>query len=311
MPKSDLTLEQLHAISEQHQLNVSSFSKMNSTGMANTIYALGEDLILRVPGNHPSAVAQTLTESVAVPVARKLGLQTPALRVFDASLEVLDRPFTIYERVHGNTLGLLDLEPSQIPETYRTVGHELATLHANALELDDPLGKLDHPGYEQPRATLEQLATGRFLSTSDARWLNTWLDALEPATLEPIKHKFLHNDIHDMNIMVNPEDHSYLAIIDWGNAGWGDPAIEFRIASIQAVPFMLEGYRSVIPLEHEETAEARILWDQLGLALRRMSLELQFATVKQGFQPFTRLMQLWRFTHQQQDVRWRKWFPVL
>jgi aminoglycoside phosphotransferase (APT) family kinase protein len=309
MPKPEISLEQLHAISQQHKLGVSSFEKMNSTGMANTIYALGEDLILRVPGDHPSAIAQTLTESVAVPVARQLGIQTPALIVFDDSLEVIDRPFTIYERVYGDTLGLLDLEPDQIPQTYRAVGRELAKLHAGALEVDDPLGRLDQPGYEQPRVTLEQLAKNGFLSTSDARWLNAWCDLLEPAMLEPINPKFLHNDIHEMNLMVNSEDHSYLAIIDWGNAGWGDPATEFRIATIQSVPHMLEGYRSVMPLEGEDTIEARILWDQLGLALRRMKLELEFGVIKYGFQPFGGLMQLWRFTHQQQDSRWTQWFP--
>jgi aminoglycoside phosphotransferase (APT) family kinase protein len=310
MPKPDLTFEQLQAISERHNLGVSSFQKLNSTGMANVIYALDDDLILRIPSNDPSAVGQTMTESVAVPVARKLGIQTPALLVFDDSLEVLDVQFTIYERVRGDTLGLLDLEPNQIPETYRAIGRELATLHAGVLEVDDPLNRLDHPGFEQPRATLEQLVSNGFMAANEARWLNAWCDLLEPAMLKPTKPKFLHNDVHDMNVMVNQGDHLYLALIDWGNAGWGDPAIEFRITPIQAVPFMLEGYRSVMPFEQEETFEARILWDQLGIALRRMKLELEFAVVKPGFQPFGRLMQLWHFTHQQQDMRWRKWFPT-
>jgi aminoglycoside phosphotransferase (APT) family kinase protein len=310
MPTPEISLKQAHAILERHHLGISGFAKMNSTGMANTIYALGEDLILRVPGDHPSAVAQTLTESVAVPVARQLQIQTPELLVFDDSLEILDCPFTIYERVFGDTLGLLDLEPIQIPETYRAVGRELAKLHAGVHKVDDPFGRLDQPGYEQPRATLEQLATNGFVSASDARWLNAWCDLLEPATLEPVKHQFLHNDIHEMNLMVKPDDHSFLAIIDWGNAGWGDPATEFRIANIQALPYMLEGYRSVMPLEREETIEARILWDQLGLALRRMNLELEFGVVKHGFQPFNGLMQLWRFTHQQQNSSWTQWFPV-
>jgi hypothetical protein len=59
----------------------------------------------------------------------------------------------------------------------------------------------------------------------------------------------------------------YLALIDWGSAGWGDPAWDFAGVPLRAVPWMLAGYRQVAPLDGDETAEARILWRHLQLAL--------------------------------------------
>ena len=44
--------------------------------------------------------------------------------------------------------------------------------------------------------------------------------------------------------------------------GWKD--VEARLSQ---VPFMLEGYREVAPLPEDETAEARILWRHLQIAL--------------------------------------------
>ena len=67
--------------------------------------------------------------------------------------------------------------------------------------------------------------------------------------------------------MVRPDPPTYLALIDWGACGWGDAAHDFAGIPLRAVPFMLEGYREVAPLPEDETAEARILWRHLQIAL--------------------------------------------
>lgn len=59
----------------------------------------------------------------------------------------------------------------------------------------------------------------------------------------------------------------YAAIIDWGDAGWDDPALDFAYIPLRAVPAALGGYREVAALDGDDGAEARILWDHLGLAL--------------------------------------------
>lgn len=58
-------------------------------------------------------------------------------------------------------------------------------------------------------------------------------------------------------------DGGLLAIIDWGDAGWGDPALEFGQAPMAAIPYLLEGYRDVAPELLGDAPEARIVWDQI------------------------------------------------
>ena len=46
------------------------------------------------------------TESVAAPVARHEGTLVPRLVAFDDSGAIVDRPYSLWERIHGETLGL-------------------------------------------------------------------------------------------------------------------------------------------------------------------------------------------------------------
>ena len=50
----------------------------------------------------------------------------------------------------------------------------------------------------------------------------------------------IHMDIHPWNVFVDPERDELTAIIDWGDASWGDPALEFASMPMQAMPAMLE-----------------------------------------------------------------------
>ena len=59
----------------------------------------------------------------------------------------------------------------------------------------------------------------------------------------------------------------YAALIDWDAAGWCDPAWDFSGVPPSAALTMLAGHRELAPLVEDETAEARILWSHLQLAL--------------------------------------------
>jgi hypothetical protein len=97
------------------------WAPMPATGIANRIYAT-QDVVLRVPTDHPEAFMDARTESVAAPVAHAAGIQTPRLIAFDDTRTVVDRPFSMWERVHGETLGLLELSQSQLADAWRQVG---------------------------------------------------------------------------------------------------------------------------------------------------------------------------------------------
>jgi len=118
---------------------------LTATGVANRIYAT-QEVVIRVAREHAEALRDARTESVAAPVAYDAGLLTPRLLVFDDSGAILDRPYSIWERVHGETLGLLSSDPLSMPNTWRQVGNQMAKLHLNVKQFDDQKNIYTSPG---------------------------------------------------------------------------------------------------------------------------------------------------------------------
>jgi hypothetical protein len=65
-----VSLEALRAIGEQYGFVVDAYPEAPQTGIINSIYTIGNDLILRVPRNHPAHIEQTRRESLVAPIAR-------------------------------------------------------------------------------------------------------------------------------------------------------------------------------------------------------------------------------------------------
>src|SRR4029079_10027840 len=126
-------------------------------GIFNAIYGFGTDLILRIPRNHPAFTNAAHKEALAVPTARAAGVRTPALIAFDVSLELLPVPYTIYERVHGETLGLLDHEPGDTPAAWRELGRDLALLHIQVMA-HGPIAQVQIERLPDPRPWLDEIA---------------------------------------------------------------------------------------------------------------------------------------------------------
>ena len=236
------------------------------TGVANRIYAT-QDVVLRIATDHPEGVCDARTESVAAPVVHAAGVLTPRLLAFDDTRSLTDRPFSLWERVHGETLGLLTGEPNSMPNTWRAVGHQLFLLHSRVSECPDPNGYLDTDERNLDLdSLLGELVTSRRVNTATADEIGRLIEELRPRIDMSVEPCFCHNDVHDMNIMCARDD-SLLAIIDWGDAGWGDPTSDFYGIPLDAVPLVMEGYGSEAPGLLGDSPEVRIVWDKLNGAM--------------------------------------------
>lgn len=187
---------------------------------------------------------------------------------------------------------------------WRELGRDLALLHANVRE-DGPAGQLRPVGGEgDPRRLAEERAADGWFSGLEARWLIAWLDRLAPAAREPVPRRFLHLDVQATNVMVSAGTREYRALLDWGCAGWGDPAWDFFGMPLRTVPFMLEGHRAVAPLDGDDGAEARILWRHLQMAL--LVLPRGAAPgLSWGERPLAWLLETLRFCLAAPGGRWR------
>jgi Ser/Thr protein kinase RdoA (MazF antagonist) len=313
-PEIEVAHEALMAILARHSLASSTpVTRMASTGIVNTIYAVGEDLVLRVPRAKYGEYIRK--EAKVVPQARGAGVRTPALVAVDDRLDILPVPYALYERVHAATLGLLNREPADAAQAWREVGRDLARLHAGIA----PVPWSERPGAraeaERPRRTPQQLveeeaAPDGWLTPIEARWLLAWFDRLAPLVERGRDARFahlLHADTQPTNVMVDVKTLEYRALIDWGDARWGDPADEFIGPPLRAVPHMLAGYREVQPLD-DETAEARILWGQLRFMVSVL-WRGKAAEYAWGERPLPRLIEILRFFLENHGPRWAALAP--
>ncbi len=305
----EIAEDTLRMIAQQHHFRVGAFARLPSIGVFNAIYLLGDDLILRVPRNDPWFVAAIRKEAVAVPAARAAGVATPRLVAFDDSLTLLPVPYAVYERVHGEPLEQFGLDPATTPVVYRALGRELARLHAG-VSPDGPAGQLGVPNLPQgdPRPLPEQLAADGYFSVVEARWLGQWLDRLAPMLQTPRAEHFLHGDTQATNILVRPGSLDYLAIIDWGGCGWGDPALDFSGMPLRAVPDVLAGYRELAALPDDETVEARILLIHLHFALLNMRSGPR-PRHSWGERPLGYVLDIMRFLLDAPSARWAELRP--
>jgi aminoglycoside phosphotransferase (APT) family kinase protein len=298
-----VTREALAGILARYGLGDRSIAPLAQTGIINAVYALGSDLVLRVPRDHPAHAAQARREAVTIPAARAAGVQTPRLVAFDDALDLLPVPYLIVERSSGVALGQIEGDPADAAGVWAAVGRELARLHAVASE--GPVAELppgDNP--PDPAESIDRRLGEGWFSAVEARWLLGWIDRLRPATASPARACLLHGDVQSTNVMVDPDGPTYRALIDWGCAQWGDPAIDFLGMPMRCVPAVLAGHREVMPVDGDETAEARITWQHLGLVLHFLPRGA-VPGVAWGEQPVAMLFDLLRFFGEASEDRWR------
>lgn len=130
-------------------------------------------------------------------------------------------------------------------------------------ECADPEGYLDEPGRDQEvGAVVKHLVDAKKLDIDAAGRVERLTEELRPYIAAGIETRFIHDDIHPMNIMCTA-DGELLAIIDWGDAGWGDPTLDFAAIPFDAIRSALEGYKAEAPGSLGAFPEARIAWNKL------------------------------------------------
>ncbi len=217
-----------------------------ATGVANHIFAT-RDVVLRVATDHRDGFSDARTESIAAPVARAAGILTPRLVAFDDTRTLVDRPFSLWERVHGETLGTANLSDFATARVWRSIGRELARIHLRVRECPDPNDYLDEPARQHDLGrSLNRLAEAGTLDLDTATRVEEFARALRSQAAEPLGRHLIHDDVSSMNVMCTTAG-ELLAIIDWGDAGWGDPSLDFAAMPLAAVPAALVGHEEEAP----------------------------------------------------------------
>ena len=268
---SAISESQLRAIERKHGLE-GHLVRLRSIGYVNRVWAT-EAVVVRIARQGP-AEWEMWNERAAIPAACASGVRAPRLIAFDGDRDIVETPFVICERVGGRPLSFVPhTSTASIADLYRDLGEQLATLHSGVTDCDGLWSAPETCGGRGPTsealAGVEGLLERGDLSTAIAAWILERLDRLAPAVEAATGiRRFVHHDLSPDNVLA--DGGQVTAIIDWGEATWADPAFDLAHLPARAVPFVVEGYRRVTPFDLDDSAEARIVWDQLDISRWRV-----------------------------------------
>ena len=291
---------QLAAVARQHGVDPAQIQEVPG-GVANRAFTLGESLFLRA--SRPGYEADLQKESLVVPAARTLGVLTPEIITYDPTRTVLDTPYLITRRIHGTepttvpknlahqlaTLHRLQqpradrsLPQPQQTDAVRAAGAQptgvqpAGELPAGGWPVDEQLevvGGLDGlpvDGWGDPWGTIEELAERGYVDPGSASWLSGWFTRLAEQIDAGGPKVLVHGDVAAHNLLVGPAN-DLRALIDWGDAAWAPPAMDFAKLPLIQVATLLPDYlaHTDSPTTEHELAAA-ILWFHLSWALSKL-----------------------------------------
>ena len=283
-PAAALTVDVVAALADRYGVPAEAIRSVPG-GVANHAYALGNHLFLRIP--RTPAFERDLRKEVAViPIARAAGVRTPAIVDFDDTQTLLATPYLVCEQVHGTPL---DAIPHQADDAlWFELGRELATLHRVP---PTPIPGVEANGGEDPRPEVDRLARDGYIDPGTASWLLTWFDRLARRFDPDQPHVLLHGDIAAQNLLVNPRTTALAAVIDWGDAAWGPPGMEFAKLPLDQVAATLRGYGN----REYGVLEAAALWYHLSWGLSGLARPPRAGERHWTAPPASRLLGMLRF----------------
>jgi len=173
-------------------------------------------------------------ELVATPAARAVGAKVPELIAFDDSGDYHPGPVVLWERGKGQALGDLTAVPD-LGEIYLEVADQAKLWHA-ITAVDDPHGWLDQPELANPNDSLSWSADR--IEPEIRAWLEQAFERL--ASAREGEYTFGNWDLHAHNILI--ENGRLSMVLDWGDAGFGDPALNFVCFPAEFLPAVVERF---------------------------------------------------------------------
>jgi aminoglycoside phosphotransferase (APT) family kinase protein len=248
------------------------------------------DVVLRIMQPGWINAEPIRTNAAALQIAEQHGLAAPRLIAVDPDGDQAGTPATLETVLPGSSA----IPPHASPDRLRAFGVAIARVHAIPLQPQDHLPlltrskQMDRP-MERRWATLYKASadhakpnviealreltgwpTARARETMDARPGTALLQLADErlrTTPRPEHHSvFLHGDIHGGNSLWDGD--TCLALIDWKDAGVGDPGIDLALLRLHmtmqygmaAPPYVLEGWER----EAGRPATAVAYWDAIA-----------------------------------------------
>ncbi len=226
--------------------------RLPPSGTDNQLFRLGEDLLVRMP-RIGWAAASVVWEYQWLPrLAAYLSTPIPAPVALGQPGEGYPWHWTVVAWIEGRTPTPDIFEPEQWAVSLGTFVRELR----RAPGMDAPVKS---EGRGAPLGSLDEWVrkwTNRVDATEvdPQAVLAVWRDALDAPTWDG-EPAWFHGDLHDGNVLVR--NGGLAAVIDWGSAGRGDPAVELNAMWGYVPASVSELYRATVGLDEAAYRRAR------------------------------------------------------
>lgn len=269
------TSNALNAISAKHRLGEANWQPLPHPGIVNQVFTT-DSFVLRIPHRADFALEDTITERHILPLVQSQ-VQTPALITFDSDRDILPVPFSIFCRIPADPL-----------HRARRVNHQKI---AEAILQVHSLAVQSHPDLdEHPIPELEEyLEITKKFPDPEQHWIATWLRQLSPINELPYSELFIHGDLHEHNLLIDDNQNPWL--IDWGDAGHGDPAVDFAVLPTEHFIPILAAYQKIA--SPDPTLTARVALHQF-LHHLRMAESAFDQNLPDPINPLRNLFNLWQ-----------------
>jgi aminoglycoside phosphotransferase (APT) family kinase protein len=231
-------------------------AQVNSAGVDNAIYRLGENLCVRLPQSEWSADHVRKEQRWLPGHAERLPLEVPAPVGHGEPGEGYPWPWSVYQWIAGtDAVSATIADPA---EAAVALGEFVAALQGIDTTDDAPLSGSHSGDRGLPlsvrgpfvRRSLENLRGQLDTDAATALW--------ESAIRVPAWRKrpvWLHGDLHPGNILVR--EGRVAAIIDWGLMSVGDPALDVMAAWTVLSPSERTIFREVLDVDDDTWHRAR------------------------------------------------------
>ncbi|SED24836.1 Predicted kinase, aminoglycoside phosphotransferase (APT) family [Nocardioides exalbidus] len=226
--------------------------RLPPVGTDNQLFRLGDDLLVRTPRIHWAADS-AVTEHAWLPrLAPHLPLPIPAPIALGEPGEGYPWHWTVVPWIVGET----PTEQTFDPEEWAVSLAAFVRACREVPSLDGPV-KTEGRG-----APIEQLDdwVQEWTAKADPALVDRdavlalWADALAAPAYDG-EPRWFHGDLHEGNLLVR--DGRLVAVIDWGAAGRGDPAIELNAMWGYLPASVAELYRAEVGLDEAAYRRAR------------------------------------------------------
>lgn len=214
-------------------LNGGQLQRSQFEGIANEVW-MNDSYVVRI-NKDPELREDHFTESVAAPAVWKAGVLTPEPLAFSDGDELASTAYSVFRLAAGMPLGHAPALPDA-SAFYKRLAKEIRLLHQMVMMVSDPDNLLDPAWVVRVDDIRDKCLHPA--NTYLAYEANNLAESLDGPDF--FGFVFCHQDLHPENTLVLDGD--LTAIIDWGDAGWGDPAADLRYIPARHLPLVWEAY---------------------------------------------------------------------